>query len=338
MFNYAGRLFTFGCSFTKYSWPTWADILGTKFVEHNNWGMPGAGNQYIFNSLVECSKRNQFKAGDTVIIMWTTVSRYDYYANGKWQALGEVLLNQTFPKKFTETFFDFRGYLIRDLAVMSAAKSLLESCGVEYHFLSMTPFDHIVTEEHNGIFDYVKLKSEDVFALYQEELDIIKPSIFDTVFSGNWSNRNHLTNTKQRPDSKEVTRLINLKTESMISNEYNFLAGFDWPPQQDILKKSYTKSNVETELESFRLRANEIINQVNTSAKINLKIYKLGREDLHPTPKHYLDYLLHLFPELTFDDEILNWVEEFDKNVVSLYLFSGWEMNWHKNDYQLIRL
>ena len=44
MFNYTGRLYTFGCSMTSYFYPTWADILGQEFSYYENWGEPGAGN------------------------------------------------------------------------------------------------------------------------------------------------------------------------------------------------------------------------------------------------------------------------------------------------------
>ena len=46
-----GRLFTFGCSMTKYYYPTWADILGKHWEYFENWAEPGGGNQFIFNSL-----------------------------------------------------------------------------------------------------------------------------------------------------------------------------------------------------------------------------------------------------------------------------------------------
>ena len=65
------RLFTFGCSFTKYHWPTWANILGKEFDQHQNWAEPGAGNHFILNSLVECNLRNNILPDDTVGIMWT---------------------------------------------------------------------------------------------------------------------------------------------------------------------------------------------------------------------------------------------------------------------------
>ena len=44
------RAFVFGCSFTQYYWPTWADILGREFNKFENWGQCGGGNQFIFNS------------------------------------------------------------------------------------------------------------------------------------------------------------------------------------------------------------------------------------------------------------------------------------------------
>jgi hypothetical protein len=66
MFNYQGRLFTFGCSFTQYIWPTWADILAREFEYYENWGSSGAGNQYIFHSLVECYQRNLLNSNDTI--------------------------------------------------------------------------------------------------------------------------------------------------------------------------------------------------------------------------------------------------------------------------------
>jgi hypothetical protein len=70
-------LFTFGCSFTEYIWPTWADILGREFEYYENWGKAGGGNQYIFNSLIECHLRNQLTKDDTVIIRWTSPDRED---------------------------------------------------------------------------------------------------------------------------------------------------------------------------------------------------------------------------------------------------------------------
>lgn len=48
------RLFAFGCSFTHYKWPTWADIVARDFKVYENWGRGGAGNFYPYSALIEC--------------------------------------------------------------------------------------------------------------------------------------------------------------------------------------------------------------------------------------------------------------------------------------------
>ena len=69
------RLFAFGCSFTNYRWSTWADCLAPEFDNFENWGQSGAGNEFIFNSVMEADQRQQFGTGDTVIVCWTTSTR-----------------------------------------------------------------------------------------------------------------------------------------------------------------------------------------------------------------------------------------------------------------------
>ena len=50
------RLFTFGCSFTQYNWPTWADILGRSLHqegwEFHNIGRAGTGNMQIMKTIL----------------------------------------------------------------------------------------------------------------------------------------------------------------------------------------------------------------------------------------------------------------------------------------------
>ena len=42
------RLIVFGCSFTDYAWPTWADIIAYDLgCEYENWAQGGGGNQQI---------------------------------------------------------------------------------------------------------------------------------------------------------------------------------------------------------------------------------------------------------------------------------------------------
>lgn len=69
---------------TQYSWPTWADIAGTKFKYFENWGDSGAGNHFIFNSIIECDIKNNLTPDDTVAIMWSAPARHDYFSVNRW--------------------------------------------------------------------------------------------------------------------------------------------------------------------------------------------------------------------------------------------------------------
>ena len=42
------KLITFGCSFTEFSWPTWADWMGAIYRKYINLGNGGSGHRAIF--------------------------------------------------------------------------------------------------------------------------------------------------------------------------------------------------------------------------------------------------------------------------------------------------
>ena len=169
------RLFTFGCSFTNYRWSTWADCLAPEFDYFENWGQSGAGNHYIFNSIIEADLRNKFKDGDTIIVCWTDVMREDRYIK-KWQTLGNMMHTPIYIKEYITETITPRGCLIRDLAFIQSAKLLLESRpGIIWKFLSMAQ----ITCE--GLWDRNNIQGvEDVIDLYKITIDSIQPS-FQTI-------------------------------------------------------------------------------------------------------------------------------------------------------------
>lgn len=163
------RLFAFGCSFTNYRWSTWADCLAPEFDYFENWGQSGAGNQFIFNSVIEADQRHQFGTDDTVVVCWTSIDREDRYVDRRWHTPGNAFFaTNVFNTEYLKTHIDERGYLIRDLAAIKAVKTLLESRpGVRWEFLSM---GEITTVHH------------DVVQLYQDTVCSIKPGYDKTVF------------------------------------------------------------------------------------------------------------------------------------------------------------
>lgn len=194
------RLFTFGCSFTQYwRWPTWADALGHDRGWFQNWGMSGAGNQYIFNSLIECHRRWQLGPNDDVIIMWTNTSREDRYHDSGWQPGGNVYWTDQKPS-MTD-----RGYAIRDFAVIEASRCLLQSWSPRWFFLSMVPLRQ--NNQENDLAAQQNDNIDDVRDLYACALDCVRPSVLETIFHGRWRLRQaHWRTGEGLPDANDPDR------------------------------------------------------------------------------------------------------------------------------------
>jgi hypothetical protein len=272
------RLFTFGCSFTSYEqWPTWADIVARNFKHFQNWGRGGAGNSFIFNSLVECHKRNSISKDDTVMIMWTNIGREDRYVNGEWLTPGSIYNQTLYDKEFVQNYADHTGYLIRDMAHLTAAKLILESIGCKYHFFSTVPFD----VPDDNLFKRFTIDGK-ISNLYKDELSSVKPSVYETVFDFDWYSR------AGYKDHVELKRF------------YTQVAGHAWPSWDEFM------SNVTIDPEIYR-EMDEKYNVFNLAIKM----------DSHPIPIDYLDYLQLVLPEITFDNQTKDWVNEVSDQILS---------------------
>jgi len=105
------RTFTFGCSFTEYFWPTWADII---LYDNNgfNLGISGGGYDSILYRMTEADRVFKFTPDDNVIIVFTTPLRWDLTGSNQWSANGQVYNNKVFEKYFDE-FFTFETLLFQ---------------------------------------------------------------------------------------------------------------------------------------------------------------------------------------------------------------------------------
>ena len=190
------RLFTFGCSFTQYWWPTWAEILGNQpyFTEHQNWGLSGFGNLGIACSVAEAHARHKFTSADTVIIMWSGIYREDRWVSQDWFRSGHINYSSDYPAEFIDKFIDYRGCAIRDFAQITTVQHMLTSTGCNYHFLSMhdlgeVPFDDMSPEDISDVID-----------LYSDTLNMIKPSVHEVIFDNCWHTPSRNWNNKPRSD------------------------------------------------------------------------------------------------------------------------------------------
>jgi hypothetical protein len=126
----AGRFFSFGCSFTEYSWPTWANILAHTFkqqgIECYNYGRSGTGNYAIFNTMIKADLRHKFTADDIIMVMWSSWSREDrWFSFGGWGSGGNVLNNPVlFDQNFIEKYWCLENDVISNICSISSAQRL----------------------------------------------------------------------------------------------------------------------------------------------------------------------------------------------------------------------
>ena len=114
------RLFTFGCSYTLWPWPTWADIVAHELkIPHQNWGLPGLGNVGINNRIIECDLKNNINSDDYVLVVWSSWTREDRFKVKKshtpymgWSCFGDVF--DTYDKQFVDNYWSLSNDLYKN--------------------------------------------------------------------------------------------------------------------------------------------------------------------------------------------------------------------------------
>ena len=102
-------IYTFGCSATKWHWPTWADWLEVYAGPVTNCGYKGYSNDNIYWTLLE--KILGISPNDHVIIMWTQNHRMSTWYDEDW--INEKDVKGFFPNTNGKLWFtesqDYRG-------------------------------------------------------------------------------------------------------------------------------------------------------------------------------------------------------------------------------------
>ena len=255
------RLFTFGCSFTNYRWPTWADVMSQEFDEYQNWGSQGAGNHFILYSLMECMSRNNITKNDTVGIMWSTTNREDRYIKGKWRLNGSIYNDTQFNEivpNYVKYFSDPDGYFLTSVSVIHAVKNILDSIGCNYYFFITTPLNEKDVYWPDLVQTTIDKK---IKLLYEDTLSAIKPSVYEVIFNNDWNSRNYNGNKRF--------------CKSTVEKRWDLLKGPDWPSVDTYIDKQWATY------------PKWLINEL---TRFDLIPYNI-RIDLHPTPLEHFEYL-----------------------------------------------
>ena len=147
------RLFTFGCSFTSYAWPSYADLFGLEFDQFENWGVPGIGNVAISNRVAECNLKNNFTKDDIVVVQWTSHLRNDYHmfrqppkgrdTEYNWKTKGGLFSytnKDLYDKKWIDNFFDEKSYVMLTLNAIYSTIKLLETTDCNWKMTTIGDF------------------------------------------------------------------------------------------------------------------------------------------------------------------------------------------------------
>jgi hypothetical protein len=133
------RLIVSGCSFTNFWYPTWAWFLSSAYDETYNYGQSGAGNEYIYHSIVDADTDLQLNKDDTVVIAWSGYYRFDRFKKFdeciKWATNGDWSHDSNF--KTLEQFVNDEGWIRKSVNYMAATARYLKSKNIKYVFTSL---------------------------------------------------------------------------------------------------------------------------------------------------------------------------------------------------------
>ena len=295
------RLFTFGDSFTRYRWPTWADILARQYKEYYNWGRRGSGNHLIFNSVIEASKRHKFTKNDTVFIMWSSIAREDRYINNDWLVSGSIYskTSTVYNDAWIEKFADPAGFLIRDLAYVSAVKDLIENIGCRFSMMSIVPlplYDHRYEKFFNP--------ERSITDLYTSELQSIKPSVYEIVYNKDWFSRPGLVDWDN------------------CKRNYDLYKGDSWPKTwPELLDIFY-----------YKTKPNVYGKKIEKEILIDMDYQKnFTRCDYHPIPMEHLEYLDQVGLGTGITQETRTWVKDINNWLLDLSTCNASIPGWQES-------
>jgi hypothetical protein len=125
--------------------------LSNAYDETYNYGQSGAGNEYIYHSIIDADTDLQLNENDTVVIAWSGYSRFDQFSNHDgttwWKTLGDWSHNPDFQS--LEKFVNDDGWARKSVNYITATARYLESKNIKYVFTSL--YDLRVRYTESGI-------------------------------------------------------------------------------------------------------------------------------------------------------------------------------------------
>ena len=194
------NLLVSGCSFTKWGYKTWPDYIvdkSDKNLELIQLAIPGVGNNYICNSVIDTIISKKLTPENTfVMVMWSGISRHDLCVGKEFVDLilqdkrdfvnlhdkfyilsgGELgdWKNNSYTQGHFETYYkmtDKKCHLDQTVKNIIFLKSFLENNGFSYKFMSYT--NSFSSKQEMAADDYTAYNCDPAFNL-------------DSIIDANW--------------------------------------------------------------------------------------------------------------------------------------------------------
>ena len=151
------NIYTYGCSFTRYFYPTWSDILAQDYTVHNR-AWPGCGNERIFYFVMEDYKKGLLQDADIIAVQWTGFYRWDYLTRSGWSNADGAIMHSAdnaWIWKRIKTWYNLDYEKNKTQNYMISINAILQSLAAKKVFLSYEDcnFDFI---NHNNLFETYK--------------------------------------------------------------------------------------------------------------------------------------------------------------------------------------
>ena len=210
------RLFTIGCSFTKYHWNTWADYCGSKYKEHINLARTGAGNQFIAKTITEAFIDYDITPNDRIVIQWSSCQREDRYLsevdhNGRynyWRVVGNIFKQSYYDDDWVEKYTTLEHFVKRDFMLIHNTYYMLKYHNIPFVMTSMVDL-------------YPPYHEKEIMQLSMKYVDIlqeIKPSMKKVIFNNVWPDKK--TREDQHPTPEEHIMYSEKQLQGVINNEW----------------------------------------------------------------------------------------------------------------------
>lgn len=182
------RFFAFGCSFTRYFWTTWADIVAhdLEVPQYFNLGKSGGGNEFMLNRFMQVDQLYDINEHDLVVVCWTNVAREDRYLDNGWISPGNIYTQPVYNDEFVKTYYrNPENLILHDFAYIKAVRTALEHKGCQWHFLQMLPIFDIFDQWRSNI----RPKNAKFNLLLEPEIKHLKPSFYEVLWNFDIKNK-----------------------------------------------------------------------------------------------------------------------------------------------------